>query len=632
LTLLTRDEFARRIARHPLLLDGAMGTMLYERGLFLNRCFDEVSISQPEIVSDIHLQYVKAGAELIETNTFGANGLKLKGYGLDSKTFDINAAGARLAKEAAGDKALVAGAIGPLGLLNIPKQERPGLPEMEAYYEEQVKGLLAGGVDLFLLETHYSIDEIEAVVNAIRRQAADVAIIAHVSVYENGYTDDHVSVTEAIERMSALATDAVGINCNLGPRQLMDPIRQGLAVATKPFSAMPNAGAPTQIDGRYLYLTTPEYIATYAQRYVELGVRLVGGCCGTSPEHIRQMRNFMLSRAAGRVEISSASEQADREKPDPKPAVETSRKSCFAYKLLHGEKYVTSVEVSPPSGADLKDVVKKIKLLQSAGVDVINIPDGPRAVSRMTPVALASYLERVVGMESVLHYTCRDRNLLGMQADFMGMNALGIHNVLIITGDPPKMGDYPHATGVFDVDSIGLAKILNNLNHSLDLGGRELKSAPVLHYGVGCEPGATNQEREVRRLHEKLAAGAEFIMTQPVYDVRILESFLSRVDVGKTPILVGILPLASHRNAQFLHYEVPGMSIPDPIRERMRVVGSGPVAQAEGVRIAQEAIEASKDLTNVRGFYIMPPLGRYHLALEVLKPIGIGNYMPNYDI
>lgn len=631
--MLSREEFARRVARHPLLLDGAMGTMLYERGMFLNRCFDEATLSQPEIVADIHHQYVRSGAELIETNTFGANLFKLKAYGLEDRILELNTAAATLARTVVQNSpALVAGTIGPLGLQSLPRLERPSLEEMERAYEMQVRGLLAGGVDLFLLETHYSLEEVEAAIRVIRRQAPDIAIISHISVFENGYTEDHVPVTEAIRRMCDLATDAVGINCNLGPRQLLDPIQQGLSVASKPFSAMPNAGAPTQVDGRYLYLTTPEYIATYAKQYVELGVRIVGGCCGTNPEHIRQMHNFMLSRADGRVEISTPVTSAEKEAPAPREGTPTHHKSSFAYKLRHGSKYVTSVEVSPPVGADLRDVVQKITQLQSAGVDVINIPDGPRAAARMTPLALASYLERVVGMESVLHYTCRDRNLLGMQADFMGMNALGIHNVLVITGDPPKMGDYPHATGVFDVDAIGLARILKSLNHGLDLSGREMDAAPVLHYGVGCEPGAANQEREITRLHDKLAAGAEFIMTQPVYDVAILERFLARTDVGDTPILVGILPLASHRNAQFLHYEVPGMKIPDPIRERMKKVGSGPKAQAEGVRIAQEAIEASKDLPNVRGFYIMPPLGRYHLALEVLKPIGIGNYLETYTI
>jgi len=630
--VISRDEFAKRLERRPMLADGAMGTLLYERGVFINRSFEEACLSQPALVRQIHADYIRAGAELIETNSYGANRLKLKNHGLEERVAEINAAAARLAREAAGTETLVAGAVGPLGLSD-PAADRPARPEMEAIFEEQIAGLIEGGVDLFILETHYALEELEAALAAIRRRSGEMPVIAQVTVREDGYSSHNLSLIEAIRRLSRLDVDMVGLNCTLGPRLLLDQVRQMAEIAAKPMSAMPNAGAPTVVEGRYLYMSTPEYVAGFAQKYIELGVRLVGGCCGTNPEHIRQMGGFLASRAAGRVEVLRSSEKdAGREQAQPKEPLPAWRKSPFAYKLRKSKRYVTSVEVSPPKGADLRAVVEKVKQLQAAGIDVINIPDGPRAVARMTPVALGSYLERVVGMETVLHYTCRDRNLLGMQADLIGMNALGVRNVILITGDPPKMGDYPNATGVFDVDSIGLARILQQLNRSLDMGGHELAQAPVLHYGVGCEPGAANQERETARLAQKLEAGAEFIMTQPVYDTEMLANFLARADVGDTPILVGILPLASYRNAQFLHYEVPGMRIPDPIRERMKAAGSGAAAQEEGVRIAREAVEAAKDLPNVRGFYVMPPLGRYHLALDVLSPVRSGGEQSNYEI
>ena len=608
-------RFRDRLARGTVVFDGAMGTMLYGRGVFVNRCFDELNLSNPNLVKQVHAEYLEAGAEVIETNTFGAHRFKLGPHGLEAQVRKINREGARIAREAVGEKGLVAGAMGPLGKPLEPIGSIRA-DEAQAAYREQAEGLLEGGVDVFVIETMPSLDQAKAALAAVRSLGSELPVGVSLTFNEEGNTLYGDSPEDAVRELEALDVPLVGANCSQGPQAMLETLSRMAAVArSAKLAAMPNAGSPAYVDGRYVYLCTPEYMATWARRFLEAGASVVGGCCGTTPAHIRDLvRSVRMFQPGRSVEVKAVTPERRKEAPAPVPR---EQKSPLARAL--GRKFVVSVELDPPRGADAGQIIERAQYCKENEVDAINVADGPRASARMSAQALCVLLQEKVGIDTILHYTCRDRNLLGIQSDLLGAHALGLRNVLAITGDPPKLGDYPDATAVYDVDSIGLIRIMDNLNHGADLAGNLMGPSLAIHVGCGADPSKPDMEKEVRRLEEKVKGGAEYIMTQPVYDPRSLERFLSLMKHIDVPLLVGILPLYSHKNAEFLHNEVPGMSIPDDIRERMRVAGSGERAQLEGVRIAQEATLAARELA--QGVYIMPPFNKVDLAVRVIEAL-----------
>ena len=604
--------FLERLAEGVVVFDGAMGTMLYARGVFVNRCFDELNLSSPDLVRSIHEEYVAAGAEVVETNTFGAHRFKLGPHGLAPHVRKINREGARLAREAAEGRCLVAGSIGPIGKPLAPLGHVSREDAVEAF-REQAEGLIEGGVDLLFIETMPSLAQATAALQAVRSVSSDVPAAVSVTFNEEGNSIYGDSPEDVVRELEALGVPLIGANCSQGPQAMLETVeRMAAAARSARLSAMPNAGAPALVEGRYVYLCTPEYMATWARRFLESGVTVVGGCCGTTPAHVRDLVRSVRMVRPSRAEVRILPPRRPKEAPTP---VAREEKSTLARRL--GRKFVVSVELDPPRGASPGVLLERAQYCRENEVDAINVADGPRASARMSAQALCVLLQNEVGIDTILHYTCRDRNLLGMQSDLLGAHALGLRNVLAITGDPPKLGDYPDATAVYDVDSIGLIRILDHLNHGCDLAGNLIGPALGIHIGCGADPSKPDTEKEVQRLEEKVAAGAEYVMTQPVYDPRTLERFLGMISHLDVPLLVGILPLYSHRNAEFLHNEVPGMSIPDDIRERMRKAGSGEKAHAEGVAIAQEATLAARD--RAQGVYIMPPFNKVELAVRVIE-------------
>ena len=609
-------------------VDGAMGTVLYGRGVFVNVCYDELSLRQPDLVRDIHREYVRAGAELLETNTFGANPLKLATYGLAGETERINAEAARLAREAAGERAAVLGAIGPLGIRVEPFGEM-SLDEARAMYERQVRGLLEGGVQGFILETFSDVAELGAALQAVRG-CSDLPIIAQMTVGTDGKT--HYGTDPAIfgPELAAMGADVIGVNCSVGPHGVLEAVEKLARVVSVPISAQPNAGLPREVGDRMIYMASPEYMASYSRRMVEAGARFVGGCCGTTPEHIRAIVGFVQSVSPRHTfDVGTFPAPTPAVAIDPVPLAARSR---LGAKLAEG-RFVTTVEIVPPKGVDPAPMFEQVRQLKAAGVDTVNVPDGPRAQSRMGALLSALMIEREVGLEAVVHYACRDRNLLGMLSDLLGAAAAGIRNLLIITGDPPKMGPYPEATAVFDIDSIGLTNLVSRLNRGLDPGGNPIGLPTKFVIGVGVNPAAPDFERELKRFAYKVEAGAEYAITQPVFDLAQLDRFLARVESFRIPIVAGIWPLISLRNAEFLANEVPGVSVPDAIVDRMRVASAGgkEAALAEGVRISREMLVAVAD--RVQGAQVSAPLGRVPVALEVLEaapiePVASPGYTP----
>ena len=619
------------LQRGVLTVDGGMGTQLYERGVLFNVNYEELAITRPEIVQRIHEDYVRAGAQLIETNSFGANRVRLQRHGLDDRVRDINLSAAKIAHAAAADRAFVAGAIGPTGLVfaGFSEDERE---RVRAAFREQADALTEGGVDALMVETMRQPEEIELAIEAVRQSSGrDLPLVAQVSVDENLTMADGTSIEAMGQRLKALGVDVIGVNCCDGPQVVFAAVEQLLPLGV-PLSAIPNAGLPRRVDDRFIYVSTPEYFGVFARRMCKLGVKLVGGCCGTTPEHVRRIA------AAARMESSASASNALAEGDAPLwigapgenaeggpsiappvaaagiTVVPREQKSRLAAKI--GKKFVVSVEVNPPIGLDPKPAIDAARMLIDGGIDVINIADGARAQARMSNLALAVRMQEALGIETLLHVCGRDRNLLGQVAHLLGAHALGIKNLVVITGDPPKMGDFPDATAVYDLDSIGILRLVARLNRGIDPGGKPLGAATSFFAATGAEPAALNYAREIARLELKKRAGAELVMTQPVYDPVVLERFLADTAALGLPILVGILPLASHKNAEFLHNEVPGMQIPDDVRARMKAAGSGPAARREGVKIAREMLEAVR--SKVAGAYIMPPLGRYEMALEVI--------------
>lgn len=609
-----REELADRI----LLCDGAMGTMLYHKGIFINRCFDELNISAPDMVKDVHKAYINAGVDIIETNTFGANQFKLLFHGFDSRIQEINYMGAKLAREVAGKETFVAGAIGPLGV-PIEPIGKLAYEEAKDAFKKQVEPLLEGGVDLFMLETFSRLEELEQAIAAVR-ECCDLPVIAQMTITDDGNSPLGDTPETIVRKLSPYKLDAIGLNCSVGPQIMLESIRKMAELTRTPLTAQPNAGFPKLVDGRYIYLCSSDYMSKFSKRFIQSGVRILGGCCGTTPEHMKSIKTVVRVLQPSRLVITGGVKRESR--PSDVQPVPTAEKTPLSRKLAQG-KFVTVVEIDPPKGVDLSKVLEGAKLLQRARVDAINIADGPRASARMSPLSLAMLFKEQLSVETIVHYCCRDRNLLGMQADLIGAHALGLRNILIITGDPPKMGDYPSATAVFDVDAIGLTQIANRLNQGLDLAGNPIGQPTALYIGVGANPGAVNIEEEIKRFYYKVEAGAEFVMTQPVYDLRLFENFMNRIHDVKIPILLGILPLASAKNAEFLHNEVPGMSIPDHIRKRMQAAGDGESGRNEGIRIAQEALLNCRSM--IHGTYIMPPFNRFEMALKVME------VLPDYN-
>lgn len=603
------DELNDRI----LLADGAMGTMLYAKGVYINTCFDELNLTRPSLVAEIHKEYVKAGAEIIETNTFGANRYKLSAYGIEDRVKEINEAGADIARSAAGKNTFIAGAIGPLGKPLRPLGKISRVQAFDAFQEQA--GALAPLLDLFILETIHSLEEMNIAVEAVK-SVSDLPIIAQITFTDEGETLAGESPERIASEFEKFDVPCIGVNCTIGPQPMLEIVEKMAPITTRKLSAQPNAGSPRMVENRFIYLTSPEYMAEYAKMFIKAGVSIIGGCCGTTPDHIRAISRAIRALQPVHVRVHDEGGEAPHEEHglEERPFAERSRLAASLSK-----KFVISVEIDPPRGLDPSKALIAAKLMREHGVDAINIADGPRASARMSPMALATLIEKEVNIETLLHYCCRDRNLLGMQADLIGAHALGLRNVLIITGDPPKLGDYPSATAVFDVDSIGLVRIVRNLNKGLDLAGNPLGSATSFTIGVGVNPGAMDLDTEVERFYEKVGAGAEYALTQPVYESSLLENFLRRTRDIDIPVLVGILPLSSYKNAEFLHNEVPGMQVPLSIRKQMKRARSGEEARELGIKIAREALRSCASLPHVKGAYIMPPFGRYDAVLKILQ-------------
>jgi homocysteine S-methyltransferase len=608
------SKFLERLSRGPILCDGAMGTLLYAKGVFINRCYDELNISQPEIVAAVHEEYAKAGAEILETNTFGANRYRLFRHGFEARVKEINRAGVRLARTAAGTDLMVAGSVGPLGM-RIEPLGKIGRDEARAAFREQIEVLAGEGVDLILLETFGYIDELHQAVLAAQEAAPGMAIVAEVTTDEEGIALDGAEPEAFGVRLTEFGVDVLGCNCSIGPAPMLDTIERLHRVTSLPLAAQPNAGMPRSVEGRNIYLCSPEYMATYAPRFVAAGVRLVGGCCGTTPEHIHAMKSAVKVEVA-RTSSFHVAEAKLATPPAVKPLEERSQ---LGRKLAAGE-FVTMVEIVPPKGVDPAKELAAAKYLRGVGIDAVNVPDSPRASARMSNQALCSLIARECGIETVLHYTCRDRNVMGIQSDLLGASALGLHNLICITGDPPKLGNYPDATAVFDVDAIGLVNIVRNLNLGVDIGANPIGSATQFVIGVGANPGIPDVDEEVRRFEYKCEAGAHYAVTQPVFDMRLLEAFLRRVEHCRIPVLAGIWPLTSVRNAEFMRNELR-VSVPDEIMARMTAASSSSEhARAEGVLIAREMLIEARGM--VQGVQVSAPLGKFAAAVDVIEALG----------
>lgn len=590
-----------------------MGTMLYAKGIFLNRSFDELNLTQPDLVAEVHQAYVRAGADVIETNTFGANRIKLGTFGLADKVHTINFQGARIARHATREHAYVAGAIGPLGI-RIEPWGKTGVEEAEAYFREQAKALYEGGVDLFVLETFRDLNEITAAIRAIR-SVCELPIVAQVTTEDDGNTLDGVAPEHFVPRLEEQGAEIVGVNCSVGPAAMLETIERMAQVATARLSAQPNAGSPREVEGRNIYLCSPEYMASYARRFINNGVRLVGGCCGTTPDHIRQIKASVRALAPA-APVREKAPAVARSTPQAE-MVPCAEKSRMANGLSRGI-FTISVELVPPRGYEAQKLVEQAKQLRIHGVDLVNIPDGPRASARMSALAASVIVQQQSGIETILHYACRDRNLLGMQSDLIGAHSMGIRNVLLITGDPPYAGDYPDATAVFDVDSIGLTNVVARLNQGLDIGGGSIGSPTAFHIGVAVNPCALDLDHEHRRFEYKVEAGAEFAITQPVFDVEPLIAFLER-SKAPIPVLASITPLESLRHAEFMANEVPGVSVSEAVVERMRRAEAAGRAGAEGLAIASEI--AAEVRPHVQGIQISTAAGAIDSALGVMKAL-----------
>ncbi|HKE85561.1 MAG TPA: bifunctional homocysteine S-methyltransferase/methylenetetrahydrofolate reductase [Vicinamibacterales bacterium] len=600
--------FLQALDDRVLVCDGAMGTMLYAQGIFINRCFDSLNLTDPDRVRSVHRDYVTAGADVLETNTFGANAIKLRAFGLEDRLADINIDGARLAREAAGESVYVAGAIGPLGL-RIEPWGRTANEEAQAYFREQAAALVKGGVDLIVVETFRDLNEIGAAVSAVR-SVCDLPIVAQMTIEDEGNTLDGTPPEQFVPALQESGADVIGINCSIGPAHMLETLERMAALTNVRLSAQPNAGRPRDIEGRTLYLTSPEYMASYARRFLAHRVRLVGGCCGTTPEHIARIKSSIDGTTIVRPRTPAVATPA----PAPVTPIATNQKSFLASALARGRR-VTLVEIPAPKGHIREDTIDQARSLRIRGVDLAFVSDrssGPR----VSAMSLAVLLQQRVGIETVLEFSTRDRTLLAMQSELLGAHALGIRNLVAVTGEVRPVGDYPDATTVADVDSIGLVNAVARLNRGQDVGGQAIGDPTAFHLGVTVNPGAEDLDHEIRRFEYKVAAGAEFIVTRPVFDPRVFERLFPRIETAKLPILLGLRPFESVLDAECVANEEPGTSVPAEVLDRMRSGGSAVQGSALGVRIAREIHDVLRE--HVQGVFVAAPLGRLDLALDVL--------------
>ena len=608
------QNIINKMAETPLIFDGAMGTVIYEKGVFINACYDELNLTNPDLIKSIHQEYIDAGCDVILTNTFGANRFKLEKYGLANKIYDINFIGAKNALEVAGDEVYVLGCVGAC-LQQGSFLTSENFDNLKESYKFQIQGLKDGGVDGIILETFSNFEEIELAAQIVKEY--DLPLIVSLACKKEKETLNGLSIKEAIKRLDKNQNiDAVGMNCIVGPHAMLSLIEDAISLTSKPFVVEPNAGYPQNVDGRMIYMSTPEYFATYAQNYIRLGVSGIGGCCGTTPHHIGEVSKTVKA-------LTGVKKHLKIDKVETVSSVEVEvtpkeEKSNFAKKLFSGEKVVT-MEITPPRSVILDSLLEKVKVCKDAGIDAINIPDGPRASSRISSLVTAIMIEREVGIETILHYCCRDRNLIGMQSDLLGGYAAGLKNYLIVTGDPPKLGDYPQATAVFDINAVGLTKVVHNLNHGFDIAGNVINPPTSILIGVGANPCAIDIEKELIHFQNKYNAGAEYAITQPVFAPESLISFIERADkMGiKLPIVAGIWPLVSLKNALFLKNEVPGVCIPDSIITKMEKAKTKEDALNYGIEIAHEIKE--KISSYVSGYQISAPFGKVDIALKVVK-------------
>ncbi len=596
--------------------DGAVGTRFYDKGVYINKSYDELNLTAPDLVREVHEEYVSAGADVIQTNTFGATRHKLRQHGLESKLREINVAAAKIARQAAGDNIFVAGSIGPLDL-RIEPYGPTSFDEAKRMFSEQAEALFEGGVELFVLETFADLSEIQQAIRAVK-EVCELPVIAQIQIQTDGKTIFGATPEVFTARLDEWGADVIGLNCGVGPTHVLNELEKMRNLTEKKLIAQPNAGLPRDVQGRQFYMCSPEYMSKFAKRFIKAGAKFVGGCCGTTPKHIKLISDSVraVSPRITKVPVTQTVRVDDSRKIDEVEPVSPLDRSNWSRKIATGE-FVTSVEVLPPKGVAAAKTLKSISFLKEAGVDAVNIPDGPRAQTRMSAQATALLVEQQLGLEAVLHYCCRDRNLLGMMSDLLGAAALGLHNLLIITGDPPKMGPYPDATAVFDIDSIGLTNMVNKLNRGLDLGNNPIGEPTAFSIGVGVNPGAMNLEEEIRRFEWKVEAGAEYAITQPVFDTGQFMEFLDRIEHVRIPIIAGIWPLVSFRNADFLHNEVPGVRVAPEILERMRIASeqSKEHAREEGLAIAQESLSEIKD--SIQGVQASAPFGKVKYALRV---------------
>ena len=614
-------NITERINEHPLVFDGAMGTVIYSKGVFVNTCFDELNLTKPELIKEIHQGYIDAGVDVILTNTFGANSIKLKKFGLGGKCKEINEAGVKLAKDVVGERNIfVLGSVGSRlnqgSVLTAENRER-----IEQSYYEQIEALVSAGVDGIMFETYFNIAEL--LLGAKIAKEFDIPVIGSISSTKELETLEGLDIKKALKKLDdSPYIDILGLNCSIGPHAMLSAVKRVIGAIKKPLVVQPNAGNPQKLDGRTIYMNTPEYFTTYSKHYIELGVRGVGGCCGTDKSHIADMAKAVKAITSVKKHIEVINDNdIERRAVSVTP---TDKKSRFAEKLFSKE-HATTIELTPPRSTDLSDVLKKVEMCKKAGVDAINIPDGPRASARISPLVTALMIEKQTGMETILHYCCRDRNLIGMQSDLLGGYAGGLRNYLIVTGDPPKLGNYPDATAVFDVDAVGLVGVVNNLNHGLDIAGNEVNPPTSILIGVGANPCALDIDKEIQHLNNKIDAGAEFIITQPVFDTDALFRFMDKLEQSKQknklnlsiPIVAGIWPLVSYRNAIFLKTEVPGVSVPDSVISRMEKA----TTKEDGIKIGLEiAIEMKQKLAQyVQGYQVSAPFGKVERAIDVLR-------------
>jgi len=608
------------LIKKVVVADGAMGTMLYQHGVFVNTCYDELNLTRPDLIGKIHTEYVQAGADFIETNTFGANPVKLAQFGLAEKTEQINEKAVEIAKNSAGTNVLVAGAIGPL-TSHLSNKKTLHSDSAKAF-SRQAESLAKAGADFLILETFSNLDEMLIAIDSIG-EVTDLSIIAQLSVTEENETAYGNQLQQAISRISIEAVAAVGLNCSIGPSSMLDSLKLIKNLTDKPISLQPNAGLPQQVNGRLMYMCTPEYMAEYAKRFFENGAKIIGGCCGTTPAHIKEIARTLkplgqtLTPSQPKTSVTFKSEQIVAKEPVP-----LKERSRLGKKLFSGERII-SVEISPPKGIETSQLLDKASLCSQMGIDTINIPDGPRASSRLSAMITAVTIQQNVPIETILHFCCRDKNLISIQSDLLGAQVTGIRNLLLITGDPPKIGEYPDASGVFDLDSVRLTAVVNNLNRGIDIARKSLKSQLSFTIGVGVNPAASNFNFELDRFSKKVEAGAEYAITQPVFDTQSFFKFLEATESFRVPIIAGIWPFTSYKNAEFMANEVPGVFVPDEILEKMYAAKNRQEAMQTGIEIARQLM--GKIDKHIAGFALSAPFGNVKIPLAVLGKIDISN-------